>query len=90
MATREQIAALPRRSAREIVALVAGGLGYHERLTIAIEEAINQEWWRGYFAGIDLAQNLTAGVAAREEARKTEEEAAADHPNMARWIAKGP
>lgn len=49
--TEEQLAALPRRTAGEILAAIPGGPGYDDRVLLAVEGAMNLEWWRGYYAG---------------------------------------
>lgn len=60
--TREQLRAIARRDASGVIASVPGGTGYDTRVVMAVEIAMNQEWWRGYYAGIDLTRNLSAGV----------------------------
>lgn len=50
--TKEEIDAIPRRTAREILASVPGGRGYDDRVMAAIEQAMNLEWWRGWHAAV--------------------------------------
>lgn len=45
------LAIVPRRTAEQIVASVPLGRGVEERIILAIEVAMNEEWWRGYYAG---------------------------------------
>ena len=50
--TEEQLAAIKRRSALEH--LVDAGVGVPTtsgRLEVAVEAAMNEEWWRGFYAG---------------------------------------
>lgn len=49
--TREELSAIPRKTAREILASIPGGRGYDDRVMVAIECAMNTEWWRGFHAG---------------------------------------
>jgi hypothetical protein len=42
--------AIPRKTAKQILNDVPGGLGYETRVETAIECAMNIEWWRGYYA----------------------------------------
>lgn len=49
--TKEQIDAIPRKDARQWLAQVEAGSGYDDRVLLAIEQAMNLEWWRGYYAG---------------------------------------
>ncbi len=51
--TREMIEAVPRKTARELLAGIPAGLRYDDRVLLAVEMAMNNEWWRGYFAGLD-------------------------------------
>lgn len=67
--TRAQLRAAARRDASGVIASVPGGAGYDNRVVMAVELAMNQEWWRGYYAGIDLTRNLSAGVTDRERKR---------------------
>jgi hypothetical protein len=48
--TKEQIDAIPRKEARQILAQIPGGPGYDDRVLLAVEQALNLEWWRGYHA----------------------------------------
>lgn len=48
--TKEQIDAIPRKKARELLASIPGGRGYDDRVLLAVEQAMNLEWWRGYHA----------------------------------------
>ena len=48
---REQIDAIPRVGARQLLARVPAGPGYDDRVLLAVEQAMNLEWWRGYHAG---------------------------------------
>lgn len=47
---KEQIDAIPRVEARQLLASIPGGRGYDDRVLIAVEQAMNLEWWRGYYA----------------------------------------
>lgn len=55
--TEEQLAAIPRRTADEILTMIPGGPGYDHRVRLAMEVAMIVEWWRGYYTGkgIDAA-----------------------------------
>ena len=48
--TLDDLQKYPRKTARELLASVAAGRGYDDRLLIAVECAMNLEWWRGYNA----------------------------------------
>jgi hypothetical protein len=56
----EELDAIPRRSAREVLADTNRN-GVSGEATIAA--AMNEEWWRGYYAG--LAQNRPHETAER-------------------------
>lgn len=47
--TKEELAAVPRRSAKEVLADTSRN-GVSGEATIAA--ALNEEWWRGYHAGL--------------------------------------
>lgn len=49
--TKEQVDAIPRKEAGDIIASVPAGRGYDDRVTLAVAVAMNLEWWRGYYAG---------------------------------------
>ena len=49
--TREQLNRTVRKQAAELLANVPDN-----QVRIAVEKAMNQEWWRGYYAGVGLAQ----------------------------------
>jgi hypothetical protein len=51
--TREQIDAIPRKEARELLASVPAGRNYDDRVLLAVEQALNLEWWRGYHAALN-------------------------------------
>ena len=48
--TKEQIDAIPRIEAETLLAQIPGGRGYDWRVTMAVERAMNLEWWRGYWS----------------------------------------
>ena len=48
--TKEQIDAIPRVEARQLLARIPAGRGYDDRVLLAVEVAMNLEWWRGYHA----------------------------------------
>lgn len=48
--TRDQIDAIPRVEARQLLARVPAGPRYDDRVLLAVEQAMNLEWWRGYHA----------------------------------------
>jgi len=48
---KEQIDAIPRVEARQLLARIPAGDGrYDDRVLLAVEQAMNLEWWRGYYA----------------------------------------
>ncbi len=51
--TKEQIEAIPRKEARQLLASIPAGNGYDDRVLVAVEQAMNTEWWRGYHAAYD-------------------------------------
>jgi hypothetical protein len=51
MMTEEQLDKIKRRAADQVLIDVPGGVGYEQRVLIAVEAAMNEEWWRGYYAG---------------------------------------
>lgn len=71
--TREQLRSLPRRRPDEVLALVEGGPGYHQRIVLAVEAYTNEEWWRGYFAGVDLGNSLNAELRSRNPLMHSED-----------------
>lgn len=50
--TKEQIDAIPRKEARQLLAEIPFGVGYDDRILLAVEQALNLEWWRGYHAAL--------------------------------------
>jgi hypothetical protein len=48
--TKEEIDAIPRKEARQLLAQIPMGRGYDDRVVLAVEQAMNLEWWRGYHA----------------------------------------
>lgn len=50
---REQTFAIERKDARKLLAEIPMGKGYDDRVLLAIEQALNLEWWRGYYAAKD-------------------------------------
>jgi len=50
--TKEQLDAIPRKQARQWLAQIPAGPGYDDRVLLAIEQAMNLEWWRGYYAAL--------------------------------------
>lgn len=48
--TKDEIDATPRKEARQLLAQIPAGKGYDNRLLLAVEQAMNLEWWRGYHA----------------------------------------
>lgn len=51
--TRDELAKIPRLTADQVLAGVPGGVGYEHRVLLAVECAMNIEWWRGFYAGFD-------------------------------------
>lgn len=49
---KEQLDAIPRVEARQLLARIPAGNGYDDRVLVAVEQAMNLEWWRGYYAGL--------------------------------------
>jgi hypothetical protein len=49
--TLDELTAIPRKNAEEVLIGVPGGQGYEQRVKVAVEVAMNIEWWRGYHAG---------------------------------------
>jgi hypothetical protein len=49
----EELTKMPRQTARDILTAIPGGPGYEARVELALEVAMNTEWWRGYYAGRD-------------------------------------
>jgi len=49
--TKEQVDAIPHRSPKQILADIPLGAGHWDRVELALEEAMNIEWWRGFYAG---------------------------------------
>lgn len=54
--TKEEIDAIPRKEARQLLASIPGGQGYDDRVLLAVEGAMNLEWWRGYHAALSQQQ----------------------------------
>lgn len=48
--TRDQLLRTPRLTARELLASIPSGPGVDERILLAVEAALNHEWWRGYYS----------------------------------------
>lgn len=48
---RSDLDKIPRRSAEDVLIGVPGGQGYEARVMLAVEAAMSEEWWRGYYAG---------------------------------------
>jgi len=48
--TKEQLEAIPRLDARQLLARIPASPGYDDRVLLAVEQAMNLEWWRGYHA----------------------------------------
>ncbi len=44
---------MPLRTAQEILNAIPGGPGYEARVELALEVAMNTEWWRGFYAPRD-------------------------------------
>lgn len=60
--TEDQIKAIPRRTAEQVLVAVPGGPGYEHRVLLAVEIAMNEEWWRGYWAsGREMAHQEELG-----------------------------
>ena len=47
----EELTKMPKQTARDILNAIPGGRGYETRVEIALEVAMNTEWWRGFWAG---------------------------------------
>lgn len=58
---REEIDAIPRKEARELLASIPGGRGYDDRLLLAVEQAMNLEWWRGFYAASTVTSTDRCG-----------------------------
>jgi hypothetical protein len=58
MMTKEEIDAISRKTARQVMASVPAGRGYDDRLLLAVEQAMNLEWWRGYHAAHECVAAL--------------------------------
>ena len=56
--TRAQLAQCANETAADLFARVPMGKGYYERIEVAVETALNVQWWRGYYAAVDLALSL--------------------------------
>lgn len=54
--TREQVTKIERKTASRVLATIPAGRNWDDRLICAVESAMNIEWWRGYYAGIDAAR----------------------------------
>lgn len=72
--TRNELDKIPRKTAVALLAGIPAGPGYDKRVDVAVEVAMNVEWWRGYYAGKSDAF---------EAARKVAEEARKDPPDKA-------
>lgn len=51
--TRNEINAIPRKTASQLLSEIPAGGGYERRVELAVEQALNLEWWRGYHAASD-------------------------------------
>lgn len=49
--TEQELEKIKRKSAREWLISIPLGHGVDERQEVAIECAMNEEWWRGFHAG---------------------------------------
>ena len=47
---KKEIDAIPRIEARQLLARIPAGRGYDNRVLLAVEQAMNLEWWRGYWS----------------------------------------
>ena len=45
--TKDQLDQISRVEARQLIARIPAGLKYEDRVILAVEVAMNQEWWRG-------------------------------------------
>jgi len=63
--TRDQLDATPQQTAQQVLVSVPGGPGYDARVLVAVEQAMNLEWWRGYYTAVDLSRALNEAVAER-------------------------
>lgn len=50
--TKEQLDAITRKEARQLLAEIPAGPGYDDRVLLAVEQAMNLEFWRGYHAAL--------------------------------------
>lgn len=48
--TQEELAKIPRKTARELLSEIQALGGSDRRVLQIIESAMNLEWWRGYYA----------------------------------------
>jgi hypothetical protein len=48
--TAEELKQYPRKTAQQLLVELPGGRDYEKRTEIAVECALNLEWWRGYHA----------------------------------------
>lgn len=55
--TKDQLEEIPRVEARQLFARVPAGSGYDDRVILAVEQAMNLEWWRGYHAKDSLNED---------------------------------
>ena len=58
--TEEQLKQIPRLTAAELLASIPLGPGIEQRTALAVEAAMTQEWWRGYWAGRAAAETKPA------------------------------
>jgi hypothetical protein len=65
--TKEEIHAIPRKEARQLLAQIPLGRGFDDRLLLAVEQAMNLEWWRGYHAAPKLSDDETFTLQAAVE-----------------------
>ena len=59
--TKDEVYAIPWKEAQSLLASIPGGRGYDDRVLLAVEQALNLAWWRGYYAGNDAALKTAQG-----------------------------
>lgn len=89
--TKEELDAIPRKTAAQLLVEIPGGPGYDGRMLLAIEQALNLEWWRGYHA-VDRsllrpATKATAPDITTPEGRKKARENADYHRDVLKPFA---
>lgn len=55
--TPQHLAQTQRRTAEQVMASVPLGPGVEQRTRLAVEIAMNEEWWRGYYAGRGVTES---------------------------------